>query len=120
MDASAAQHDGEAPDDEDDDLIIEAEADEAWAARTATFDEELGDIIKTLKEFTLGLEHQMQFKERRMVDSIQRHGGGFLKLAQQCLEKERRANTNRGAAPKTWENTSTMFYYPRPTGDRAM
>ncbi|KAJ7197581.1 hypothetical protein GGX14DRAFT_374847 [Mycena pura] len=120
MDASAAQHDGEAPDDEDDDLIIEAETDEAWAARTATFDEELGDIIKTLKEFTLGLEHQMQFKERRMVDSIQRHGGGFLKLAQQCLEKERRANTNRGAAPKTWENTSTMFYYPRPTGDRAM
>ncbi|KAJ7214419.1 hypothetical protein GGX14DRAFT_360171 [Mycena pura] len=109
-------HDGEALDDEDDDLI---ETDETWAARTATFDEELGDIIKTLKDFTLGLEYQTQFKERRIVDSIQRHGGGFLKLAQQCLEKERRANINRGAAPKTWENSSTMFYYPRPTGDRA-
>ncbi|KAJ7208036.1 hypothetical protein GGX14DRAFT_365818, partial [Mycena pura] len=74
---------------------------------------------KTLEDFTLGLKHQKQFKEWRMLESIQRHGGGLLRLAEKCLEKEQIANTNRGVAPRTWDNASAMFYYPRLRGDRA-
>ncbi|KAJ7221248.1 hypothetical protein GGX14DRAFT_558747 [Mycena pura] len=112
------ESDDETPIDEDEDDEI-ARADETWAVGAATFDEELTEIIETLRNFAIGLEYQMQFKEGRMLEAIKRHGGGMLRLAQECLEKEHRANTNRGTRERTWENSSTMFYYPRPTGDRA-
>lgn len=46
--------------------------------------------IKNLREFCEGLEYQLQFNDYRMLDVLEREGGSFLGLVEDCLRKEGR------------------------------
>ena len=46
--------------------------------------------IKNLREFCDGLEYQLQFNDYRMLDVLEREGGSFLNLVEDCLRKEGR------------------------------
>jgi hypothetical protein len=58
-------------------------------------------------DFAKGLRHQLQFRDRRMLNTLQREGGSFLRLARACLEKERRMNSTRGPTVSTWEKSTS-------------
>ncbi|KAF8889149.1 hypothetical protein CPB84DRAFT_1749343 [Gymnopilus junonius] len=86
-----------------------------------TFEEALMDEIKLIEEFTAGLKHQAQFRDGRLLNTLQREGAGFLRFAKACMEKERRLNSTRSPTVSTWEKStsSAMFYRARPTVDRS-
>ena len=46
--------------------------------------------IKNLREFCDGLEYQLQFNDYRMLNVLEREGGSFLNLVEDCLRKEGR------------------------------
>jgi hypothetical protein len=81
-----------------------------------TFRERLLKHIHLLQDFCGGLEFQLQFSDQRMLQVLEREGAGMLRLAENCLDRERRFNTTRGDAPTTWEKATlnAMFYRPRP------
>lgn len=89
---------------------------EALHSVSSTYEERMRSLIRDLRSFTDGLEYQMQFRDERMLDSIARNGGGFLRMMDGCLEKERRQNTIRGPNIGTWDSgaASSMFYRTRP------
>ncbi|KAJ6569856.1 hypothetical protein DFH09DRAFT_833004, partial [Mycena vulgaris] len=104
-------------DSEDEDMV------EVTGATRGTFNEHLTTHLATIREFCHGLEYQRQFRDSRMLDALERDGVAFLRLAQNCLSRERRQNSSRSAAPTTWEHSTTwerstsnaMFYRSRPT-----
>ncbi|KAJ7444262.1 hypothetical protein B0H11DRAFT_1695726, partial [Mycena galericulata] len=69
-----------------------------------------------LRDFSDGIEYQRQFRDSRMLDVLEREGASFLRLAENCLSRERRVNSTRSAAPSTWERSTlnAMFYRTRP------
>ena len=81
-----------------------------------TFEEAMGGEIEMITEFAKGLQYQVQFRDRRMLDVLQREGASFLRLARACLRKEKRMGRG-GETPTTWEKSTinTMFYRTRPT-----
>ena len=81
-----------------------------------TFRERLLKHIHLLQDFCGGLEFQLQFSDQQMLQVLEREGAGMLRLAENCLDRERWFNTTRGDAPTTWEKAmlNTMFYRPRP------
>lgn len=89
---------GEDDDDEDDDLV-----DTGGDAGNQTFEEAMKDKIHTLKEFASGLEHQIQFRDQRMLQAVEREGASLFRMARACLSKERRMQSTRGDLPSTWE-----------------
>jgi hypothetical protein len=72
--------------------------------------------IKTIRDFCDGLDYQIQFDDRRMLETLERDGAAFLRLAKTCLGRERRMNMTRGSSPTTWEQGggSAMWYRTRP------
>ncbi|KAK6996319.1 hypothetical protein R3P38DRAFT_2566074, partial [Favolaschia claudopus] len=109
----AAGQDQPPADDEED---PDEELTELVRAR-ATFDERLTETVAKLRDFCDGLEYQRQFHDSRMLDAVEREGNSFFRLIDQCLTRERRANSTRGAAPTTWDKSTSnaMFYRTRPT-----
>lgn len=81
-----------------------------------TASESMRERIAMLKDFVGGLEYQLQFDDRRMLDRMEREGGSFFRFMEGCLSRERRMNSTRGSSPTTWgkEETSAMFYRTRP------
>lgn len=82
-----------------------------------TFEESMDGYIHALREFADGLEYQKQFRDERMLRTVERELiGGMTRLMKPCLEKERRFNVVRGSNPTTWESTTSgaMFYRARP------
>ncbi|KAJ7221329.1 hypothetical protein GGX14DRAFT_353383, partial [Mycena pura] len=100
------------PDDED----LPENDDIEWETRAATYDEIMHKRIKQLKRMTAGLEHQLQFRDQRFADTLERKGasGSFFRLVEACLNKKDRATNNRVVAPRTWESSDAMFYRPLP------
>ncbi|KAJ7048676.1 hypothetical protein C8F01DRAFT_1276477 [Mycena amicta] len=98
------------PDDEDDDDELEEE----WVRGTVTYEDQMRRKIEKLKRFTAGLEYQLQFRDQRMLDTLNKKDGGFMRVVDACLNKEDRANNNNRQAPRTWENADAMFYRPIP------
>ncbi|KAJ6607050.1 hypothetical protein B0H10DRAFT_2073246 [Mycena sp. CBHHK59/15] len=81
------------------------------------FAESMDHHIDTIIEFATGLKFQRQFRDQRMLQALERDGGGFLRLATACLGKEKRlASTRGGVTPSTWDRStgSAMFYRARP------
>jgi hypothetical protein len=72
--------------------------------------------INMLRDFADGLQYQLQFNDRQMLDSLEREGATFMRFAQTCLDRERHTNLTRGSSPITWEQetASAMFYQMRP------
>lgn len=81
----------------------------------STFDEQLKHRIHVLTEFTTGLQYQLQFRDLRFLQALDREGRSLFRMAENCLQRERRQNSTRGDPTATWESSSTMFYRTRPS-----
>jgi hypothetical protein len=46
--------------------------------------------IQNIREFCDGLDYQLQFNDTRMLEAVEREGAAFLKLVEDCLQKEGR------------------------------
>jgi len=81
-----------------------------------TFEEAMNNDIDLIMDFLAGLKFQVQFRDQRMLNTLEREGAGFLRLAKACLEKERRLTRRAGNAPAMWEKSTitSMFYRARP------
>jgi hypothetical protein len=82
-----------------------------------TFEEAINDDIEVIVEFLTGLRFQVQFRDQRMLNTLEREGAGFLRLARTCLLKEKKSKSKRGGGqPLTWEKSTmtAMFYRARP------
>jgi hypothetical protein len=112
---ATVEDDGEDVHDEDEDDLVDTEADRVWNGR-GTFGERMAAHINLIREFCQGLEHQVQFQDHRFLNALERDGAGFLRLAQNCMSRERRRNTRRSSTPTTWERSTgnAMFYRARP------
>ncbi|KAG2135407.1 uncharacterized protein EDB93DRAFT_1331117 [Suillus bovinus] len=69
---------------------------------TRTFQERMLTHVK-IRDFCDGLEYQIQFNDYRMLTVLERNGSSFLRLADNCLSRERRENSSRSRSPTTWE-----------------
>jgi hypothetical protein len=68
--------------DEDEDDFVDTAAD-GWTGSGSTFREQCMEI-ETIRNFCDGLEYQLQFEDRRMLETVQREGSSFLRLARNC------------------------------------
>ena len=100
---------------ESDNELIDTALATGWGGRE-TFRETMRTHIDRMKDFCDGLEYQVQFEDQRFLDTLEREGGHFLRLMQNCLSQERRSNSTRSATPTTWEQSTAnaMFYRTRP------
>jgi hypothetical protein len=105
--------DSDIDDDEDDE---EDEEDRTHQHDRRTFEETLTGDIDLISEFTDGLKYQAQFRDQRLLNALEREGGGFLRFARACMEKERKLKSTRTPTLSTWEKStsSAMFYRARP------
>lgn len=106
------------PEDDDNESDSDDEdLDTEFRVNLQTYSERMRERVALIREFALGLEHQIQFGDGRMLDTLERDGCGFFRLASNCLDRERRFNSTRTAAPTTWEvsTSNAMFYRPRPS-----
>lgn len=111
----AEREPGEETGDKDDDDIVDT-GPTLGTDNGSTFRERFTDNIATIRDFCDGLEYQLQFGDRRMLETLEREGASFLWLAKSCLSQERQLNTTRGPSPTTWDPTTSraMFYRTRP------
>ncbi|KAJ7222179.1 hypothetical protein GGX14DRAFT_352938 [Mycena pura] len=103
-------------DDEDDDLV-DTRPDED---DRPTFLEAIDENIDVIMEFARGLKFQRQFRDQRMLDTVEKEGASFLRLARACLRKEKRMQSTRGDVPSTWDKSagSAMYYRARPAASQ--
>ena len=103
-------------DNDDDDDVDVVDMQSGMFRDGATFRERFLRKIDGYRDFLDGLEYQLQFEDERMLETVEREGAGFWRLAQNCLSRERRMNTSRGSSPVTWERetSNAMFYRTRP------
>ncbi|KAJ7086004.1 hypothetical protein B0H15DRAFT_950602 [Mycena belliarum] len=97
--------------DEDDGDLVDTQED-----NTRTFGEAMDENIDLILEFAKGLKFQRQFRDQRMLQTLEKEGASFLRLARACLVKEKRLTSTRGKAPSTWDKSTSaaMFYRARP------
>lgn len=112
--------DGEAETDEErgasDDDMVDTEGAHQFGEEHVTVEERIREHVRTIRAFCDGLDYQVQFRDRRMLDVLEKDGSGFLRLAKNCLSRERQMSSVRGKNPATWERgmANTMFYRTRP------
>jgi hypothetical protein len=46
-----------------------------------TFEEAIDEDIDLIAEFLMGLRHQVQFRDQRMLNALEREGASFLRFA---------------------------------------
>jgi hypothetical protein len=95
---------------DDDDLIHSYEQQES----AIPFEEELNNDIELIRKFAAGLEYQLRFRDHRLLDVLHKEGRSFFRMANNCLDLERKENTNIGPKKATWQMGTAMFYRPRP------
>ena len=51
-----------------------------------------------------------------MLETLERNGAGFFRLARNCLDRERRQNLSRASSLTMWEQATAnvMYYRTRP------
>jgi len=93
----------EAADIEDDDDVggvsgeeEENEIEEVVEARGegGTFEGAMNANVDLIAEFAQDLRYQVQFRDQRMLNALEREGSGFLRLARACMEKEKKLQFN--------------------------
>jgi hypothetical protein len=115
VDIDEAELDGGGSDDEDEFDV--GDALEAAQGTGLTFEEAIKEDIDLLDEFLQGLHYQVQFRDQRMLNILEREGAGLFRLARACLHKEKKFKSKRGGkAPSTWEKSTinALFYRTRP------
>ena len=102
--------------DEDDDGLIDTEGRGVNTQKNAV-KEKMEDYIRIIRDFCDGLEYQVQFQDPQFLTTLEKDGAGFIRLAQNCLSRERRQNSSRAASPSTWERSTSnaLFYRARPS-----
>jgi hypothetical protein len=106
-------------DDDDDGLIdTEGRGDNTVTEKNAV-KEKMENYIRIIRDFSDGLEYQLKFQDPRFLTTLEKDGAGFIRLAQNCLSRERRQNSSRAASPSTWERSTAnaLFYRARPSRD---
>ncbi|KAG6867119.1 hypothetical protein C0995_005636, partial [Termitomyces sp. Mi166 len=96
--------DSEGDDDESEGEIIDTRPEED--DNRLTFEETMEENIKTILDFAKGLEYQIQFRDHRMLQALERDGSSFLRLARACLVKEKRMRSTRGKTLPTWDKST--------------
>jgi hypothetical protein len=113
-------NEGDEGDDGDgDDGLIDTEE---WGVNTdKTYREKMENYIRIIREFCDGLEYQVKFQDPRFLTTLEKDGAGFIRLAQNCLSRERRLNSSQAASPSTWERATAnaLFYRARPSRNHA-
>lgn len=66
--------------------------------------------IAHIRDFCDGLEYQLQFNDYRMLDVLEREGGSFLRLVEDCLRKEGRLNMSKAEAVSLDQSDATTGY----------
>lgn len=109
----SAPPDADSDEESDDGLVDTGRGDNAGK----TFEEAMNAKIETIMAFAEGLKYQIQFRDERMLQALEREGASFWRLAGACLTKEKAMRSTRGAAPTTWDKStsSAMFYRARPS-----
>ncbi|KAJ3792784.1 hypothetical protein GGU11DRAFT_818928 [Lentinula aff. detonsa] len=104
--------------DEEEKDEYQAEA-ELILERTATYNGRIDELARKLQNFSLGLLYQKQFRDERFLNVIEKQDSGFLRLLDNCLEKEKCQNTNGGEPTSTWDPKAAyaMYYHTQPRGD---
>ena len=107
---------GDDDDDDDDDGMLEDGLVDTGLNLMRTFNEHLDNNISLIRNFLDGLEYQRQFGDHRMLETLERNGAGFFRLARNCLDCECRQNSSRASSPTTWEQATAnaMYYRTRP------
>ena len=82
-----------------------------------TYKEEMQSLSSLFKDFSAGLDYQIQFNDRRLLAALHREAAGAIRFIGTCIEKERRSNNNRVETPRMFDRTllSAMFWRLRPT-----
>jgi len=62
----------------------------------AHFEEAINANVGLIVEFAQALRYQVQFRDQRMLNALEREGSGFLRLARTCMEKEKKLQFNEG------------------------
>ncbi|KAJ3780538.1 hypothetical protein GGU10DRAFT_397768 [Lentinula aff. detonsa] len=104
--------------DEEEKDEYQAEA-ELILERTATYNGRIDELARKLQNFSLGLLYQKQFRDERFLNVIEKQDSGFLRLLDNCLEKEKCQNANGGEPTSTWDPKAAyaMYYHTQPRGD---
>ena len=99
----------------DDSALVDTE--EGGDGMKKAYKEKMEHYIRTIREFCDGLEYQIKFQDPRFLTTLEKDGAGFIRLAENCLSRERRLNSSRAASPSTWERSTAnaLFYRARPT-----
>ncbi|KAJ3780635.1 hypothetical protein GGU10DRAFT_321469 [Lentinula aff. detonsa] len=89
---------------------------EEYEYASATYTERMDELIGKLRSFADGLHYQKQFRDVGFLNTLEKHGSGFFRMLDSCLDKERRQNHNGGAPTRTWDPkaASAMFYRTQP------
>lgn len=53
--------------------------------------------ISKIRDFCDGLEYQVQFNDFRMLEELEKEGGSFFRLVDECLRREGRLNAEEDA-----------------------
>jgi hypothetical protein len=85
---NGGEGDGEEENDDDD-------LDEIWQHDGRTFEEEIEAEIEVMLDFAQGLQHRLQFRDWKMLNTLQPEGGSFLRLARAGLEKDECVNVGK-------------------------
>ena len=90
--------------------------DEEFLRERQTFQERIEYYSDLLVNFAHGFRFQGQFNDRRMLEAFEREGAPLFRLMENCLDRERRFNSSRSHAPRTFERetANAMFWRPRP------
>jgi hypothetical protein len=104
-------------DNNDEDEFDAGDALEMAQGTGLTFEEAINEDINLLNEFLQGLRYQVQFRDQRMLNILEREGAGFFCRERACLHKEKKLKSRRGGeTPSTWEKSTinALFYRTRP------
>ena len=72
--------------DESDGDVVDMECGMTQGAQT--FTERMKAHVDLLRNFSDGLEYQIQFKDMQMLDHLEREGRSFFRLVENCLSCE--------------------------------
>jgi len=118
-DEQGGDQDEDEDEDEDMELVDLGESEDSLGKKTCK--EAMASHVHTLRDFCDGIEYQLQFQDQRFLKTLEREGGRFFRLAENCLSWERRLNSSQMASPATWERATSnaLFYRARPRDDHS-
>ena len=119
VDENDEDEDGGMGDDDEEEEEPEKEDGAETHQDSRMFEEAMLAEIDLIESFAKRLRYQIQFQDQRVLNTLQREGASFLRLAKACMDKERRVNSTWSPTVSMWEKSTrnAMFYRARPHPD---